>query len=121
MAVTGRPGFKIVAPALLRVMPLNVYVYYQVARAGASKSEVRIHEMQSALCDRTGVAGRLLKKKDQPLLWMEVYENVTGEDFEDALTQLSRNMAHGNFLNRARSGISSVLLCDCRFTVRLCA
>jgi len=88
MAVTGRPGFKIVAPALLRVMPLNVYVYYQVARAGASKSEARIHEMQSALCDRTGVAGRLLKKKDQPLLWMEVYENVTGEDFEDALTRI---------------------------------
>jgi hypothetical protein len=42
--------------------------------------------MQSALDARTGVAGRLLTKRDEPLLWMEIYEEVEdGPRFEAAL------------------------------------
>ncbi|MFI4922858.1 MAG: DUF4936 family protein, partial [Burkholderiales bacterium] len=57
-------------------MPLNFYIYYRVEPAGAAALDARIHEMQTALHNQTGIAGRLLKKRDEPLLWMEVYENV---------------------------------------------
>lgn len=70
-------------------MPLNFYIYYRVEPAGAAALEARIHEMQTALRIQTGIAGRLLKKRDEPLLWMEVYENVVdAESFEDALTRI---------------------------------
>ncbi len=42
--------------------------------------------MQAALDARTGVAGRVLAKRDEPLLWMEIYEEVEdGPHFESAL------------------------------------
>lgn len=42
--------------------------------------------MHCALDARTGVAGRLLAKRDEPLLWMEIYEEVEdGPRFEAAL------------------------------------
>ena len=70
-------------------MPLNFYIYYRVEPAGAAALEAKIHEMQTALRNQTGIAGRLLKKRDEPLLWMEVYENVVdAESFEDALTRI---------------------------------
>jgi hypothetical protein len=42
--------------------------------------------MQAQLDARTGVAGRMLAKRDEPLLWMEIYEEVEdGPRFEEAL------------------------------------
>lgn len=67
-------------------MPLNFYIYYRVEQAHAASLEPRIHAMQSALRKQTGVAGRLLKKRDDSLLWMEIYEDVAeAGSFEDAL------------------------------------
>lgn len=67
-------------------MQVNFYIYYRVEPANAAVLKARIHEMQAALHNQTGVAGRLLEKRDEPLLWMEVYENVAdAESFEDAL------------------------------------
>ncbi len=55
-------------------MALCYYVYYRVTqpqRAGAA-----VRSMQSQLLVRSGVRGRLLSKRDEPGLWMEVYEGV---------------------------------------------
>ncbi|MGH8710107.1 MAG: DUF4936 family protein [Burkholderiales bacterium] len=43
-------------------MSLNFYIYYRVEPSGAAALEARIHEIQTALHNQTGVAGRLLKK-----------------------------------------------------------
>jgi len=80
-------------------MPLNFYIYYRVEPANAAVLEARIREMQAALHLQTGVAGRLLKKRDEPLLWMEVYENVAvAEGFEDALLRVVEEYRIGQFL-----------------------
>jgi len=80
-------------------MSLNFYIYYRVEPAGAAALEARIHEMQTALRNQTGIAGRLLKKRDEPLLWMEVYENVAEtESFEDALTRIVEEYRIRQFL-----------------------
>ncbi|HUL40846.1 MAG TPA: DUF4936 family protein [Burkholderiales bacterium] len=69
-------------------MTLNFYIYYRVEAAGAAVLETRIREMQATLRDRTGIAGRLIKKRGDALLWMEVYENVAAESFEAALARV---------------------------------
>ena len=80
-------------------MPLNFYIYYRVEPAGATALEARVQEMQTALHNQTEVAGRLLKKRDEPLLWMEVYENVSAaESFEDALTRVVEEYRIRQFL-----------------------
>jgi hypothetical protein len=67
-------------------MALSFYIYYHIKIGASAAAEKRIREMQETLTKRTGIAGRLLKKRGEPQLWMEVYENVaeTG-GFEQAL------------------------------------
>ncbi|MCU0840367.1 MAG: DUF4936 family protein [Thiobacillaceae bacterium] len=50
-------------------------VWYRVADDG-SDTETVVRGMMARLACRTGVAGRLLKKRDEPRLWMEVYDGV---------------------------------------------
>ena len=47
--------------------------------AARLKSGEKIDDSLEAMRKATGVAGRLMKKRDEPNLWMEVYENVTDE------------------------------------------
>ena len=70
-------------------MAYSYYIYYRVTREKAAACEVRVLELISALKERTGVAGRLLKKRSEPLLWMEVYENVR----DDAMFELELKQA----------------------------
>jgi hypothetical protein len=68
---------------------LAYYIYYRVDPAQTAVAEARVRELQTALDCRTGVAGRLLKKRDEPHLWMEVYEEVeNAARFEETLAQL---------------------------------
>jgi len=45
-----------------------------------------VRDIQAALKSRMGIVGRLLRKRDDPAAWMEIYEGV-GEagDFEQCL------------------------------------
>jgi len=60
-------------------MPCSYYIYYRVDPARASASELRIYELLEGVRKATGVSGRLMKKRGEPNLWMEVYESVPNE------------------------------------------
>ena len=73
---------------------LGYYIYYRVAPEHTTWLEPRVRALQAALAAETGIIGRLMKKRDEPLLWMEVYEGVRhSEAFERALERLARE--HG--------------------------
>jgi len=57
----------------------SYYIYYRVNPEKAEDCEPRIRELLAAVEKATGIAGRLLKKRGEPLLWMEVYENVSDQ------------------------------------------
>lgn len=74
-------------------MAYSYYIYYRVEPAHAETCEARVLQLFSALKQSTNVAGRLLKKRSDPLLWMEVYETVRDDakfelELEQAAAQL---------------------------------
>lgn len=56
--------------------PIHFYIYYRIAAPHAAAARGVIEAVLRALEDRAGIVGRLLQRVDEPLLWMEVYENV---------------------------------------------
>ncbi len=60
-------------------MPRFYYIYYRVEPERAAAAEGRVRELMSAVEQATGIAGRLLKKRGEPNLWMEIYENVADD------------------------------------------
>ena len=78
-------------------MALCYYVYYRVTQP--QQAGVAVRGMQSELLVRNGVRGRLLTKRDEPGLWMEVYEGVNDAPaFEAALDSLNDAMKLESFL-----------------------
>ncbi len=74
-------------------MAYSYYIYYRVAPDRAQTCEGRVLELFTLLQQSTGIAGRLLKKRSEPLLWMEVFENVRDDakfelELAQAVTQL---------------------------------
>jgi hypothetical protein len=68
-------------------LPLCYYVYYRVTQS--QQAGIAVRDMQSQLLARSGVRGRLLTKRDEPGLWMEVYEGVNDAPaFEAELERL---------------------------------
>lgn len=65
----------------------SYFVWYRVNQAD-NDTETAIRSMMSRLSCRSGVAGRLLKKRDEPRLWMEIYADVADSTgFERLLQQ----------------------------------
>jgi hypothetical protein len=60
-------------------MAISYYIYYRVEAAKGSACASRVRELFAAVRKTTGVSGRLLKKRGEPLLWMEIYDNVDDE------------------------------------------
>jgi hypothetical protein len=74
-------------------MAYSYYIYYRVAPERVKDCETRVLELFSTLKQSTGVAGRLLRKRSEPLLWMEVYESVRDDaKFELELEQTSSQL-----------------------------
>lgn len=66
-------------------MNLHYYIYYRVEDNDA-ETETQVRAMQARLACRSGVNGRLLKRRDDPHTWMEIYENVAdSSNFEQQL------------------------------------
>ena len=64
-------------------MRSSYYIYYRVPDEDAARVRGVVEELQRILAARTGVAGRLLCRQDDPQTWMEIYENVPdAEGFE---------------------------------------
>jgi hypothetical protein len=55
-------------------LSFSYYIYYRVAQPVQARKLVRL--VQSALKNETGIDGRLLRKRDDPSTWMEIYEGV---------------------------------------------
>lgn len=72
-------------------MSASYFIWYRVHadQVGvASDAESVVRAMMGRLACRAGVVGRLLKKRDEPATWMEVYEGVgDGALFERELAR----------------------------------
>lgn len=80
-------------------MAWSYYIYYRIDAAQADACATAVQKLLSAVQKRTGTQGRVLKKRNEPLLWMEIYEPVTDEaKFEWELAEAV-----------AASGISALL------------
>lgn len=78
-------------------MAFSYFVYYRVSRP--QLAGVAVRGMQSELLASSGVSGRLLTKRDEPGLWMEVYEGVRDASaFEAELDRLIAAMKLEGFL-----------------------
>jgi len=57
----------------------SYYIYYRVAAEQSAACASATQKLLTALHEKTGIQGRILKKRNEPLLWMEIYEPVTDE------------------------------------------
>ena len=55
--------------------PTHFYVWYTV-RGDLREAVIAVHSLLDAIQSRTGIAGRLLARRDEPSTWMEVYDQV---------------------------------------------
>lgn len=92
-------------------MSLSLFVYYRVS-APDSTVRARVDALQSDVFAATGVRGRLLRRRDDPTTWMEIYEPVADAvAFEQSLDAAL-----------ARHGFSALLAAgDVRHTERFVA
>jgi hypothetical protein len=60
-------------------MALSYYIYYRVQPEKAAAGERAVEAVLSSIRTATGIAGRLMKKRGEANLWMEVYEGVTDD------------------------------------------
>ena len=87
----------------------HYYIYYRVDAGDTPTLETLVRGMQARLECRTKVAGRLLKQREDSLLWMEIYENVSEPAcFESALDEVVAQFEVEMFL---ASGSRRVMEC----------
>jgi Domain of unknown function (DUF4936) len=72
-----------------RVAPVNFYIYYRISASHAATARAALAGIMDALKEQFSVSGRLLCAQNDPVLWMEVYEDVVEPvRFEAALNAL---------------------------------
>jgi hypothetical protein len=80
-------------------VPLAFYVYYRVNPEAAPLARLRVETLFERVQERFGVRGRLLTKRSEPNLWMEVYEDVADATlFEPALQGEAASLGFGALL-----------------------
>jgi hypothetical protein len=63
----------------------NYYVYYRVDAVNVSAVRFSVEELFKVIERKTGVRGRWMHRRDDPLTYMEVYEGVSDDKAFDAL------------------------------------
>jgi Domain of unknown function (DUF4936) len=66
---------------------LNYYVYYKIESARLAALRALVEELFATVERQTGVRGRWMHRRDDPLTYMEVYEGVTDENAFEALLE----------------------------------
>lgn len=80
-------------------MAFSFYIYYRVIPEKAAACEPLIRSLIAAVREATGIQGRLLTKRGEPNLWMEVYEGITDEaQFEWELAEIAGRLKVQDFL-----------------------
>ena len=80
-------------------MAFSYYIYYRIEPAKAAACEARTRELLGSVREATGIAGRLLKKRGEPNLWMEVYEGIADDaKFEWELADAAGRLEVQEFL-----------------------
>ena len=81
---------------------MHYYIYYKV-RSDDLETEQQIRSMQARLGCRSGYYGSLLKRHDDPLTWMEIYENISDTNvFEQHLARAVSEFDVEMFINGDR-------------------
>lgn len=77
----------------------NVYVYYRLDPRHADEAETLIRALMARVACRAGVMAQLLKKRGEPLLWMETYTGIAQADsFLHELANVADEYDIGMFL-----------------------
>jgi hypothetical protein len=63
---------------------VHCYVYYRIDSAHAAAARHALVAVMRTLEERAGISGRLLRRQEDPGMWMEVYENVRDPERFDA-------------------------------------
>jgi len=66
---------------------LNYYVYYKVEQERLAALRALVEELFTRIEKQTGVRGRWMRRRDDPLTYMEVYEDVKDEQAFEALLE----------------------------------
>ena len=72
---------------------LHYYIYYRVNPAHLLEADAAVKQIQYEIEAQFSVAGRLLRKRDEPLLWMEIYENVAASAAFKAALEVAASKA----------------------------
>ena len=77
----------------------HCYIYYRIAEPRAAAARTAILATFDALEQRAGIVGHLFAGESDPLLWMEVYENIRDvARFEGMLDDLLAAKRFATFL-----------------------
>ena len=76
----------------------NYYVYYRVTAEQIEELRLSVLELFKTIENKTGIVGRWMHRRDDPLTYMEVYEGVKDEAAFEAL--LERESAKLNLVRR---------------------
>ena len=80
-------------------MASHYYVYYRIQQPVPAEAKTQIAALLDDIAARTGVRGRLLRKCDDGLTWMEVYEGVTDcHAFETLLSNAAADTEMAQFI-----------------------
>lgn len=73
-------------------MPASCYIYYRIAPEHVHAAEECVYKLLESVKARSGIEGRLMKKRALPEQWMEIYEGAEDEvRFEIQLEEALRD------------------------------
>ena len=80
-------------------MAYSFYIYYRIDLARAAECERRIQELFATLRKSGGVSGKLMTKRGEPNLWMEIYSDVADDaKFDWDLAEAAGHLNIAEFL-----------------------